>query len=333
MSLKPHYTPDRTEKDMDPYEMPDFQPFPSGVVGQKAPRSLQELLLLRKGGARTTPSPPITHLTPNEPPLSNHTQQFVAIPEEEEMPSQSVTIPDEVSLVDILNNPMYSPAKGRKTPSPVKSQEDIIELYSTITMLRQENASLQKEMQSIKNSHTAHLGEMRSSYEEKLGYLQDELGNSQQFVATLQQENQEILKLLQEQSVHKSANSTENSLLKSDYSTLKADFSSLKIEYNKLKMENTVQANTNGKLSAEVAGMKGELGSLNRELEDQINRSSIEVGSIYIQLPYACSMLIRIALFCLQVSIMYICICYMLYAFSNPLYNNSYSCGTVCPHI
>ena len=259
---------------MDQYETSDFPPSMLAGGGPKAPRSLQELLLLRKGGS---PSQQVT----SEPPLSSHFQQFVAIGEEEEMPSQSVTIPDEVSLFVILNNPMYnSPVKGRKTPSPVKSQEEIIELYSTITLLRQENASLQKDLQAAKNSNAVQLSDMQKSYDEKLRCLQEELNNSQRFVETLQQENQEILKALQEQSVHQSNNSSEASALKSDYSALKADFSSLKIDYNKLKMENTVQANTNAKLNAEISGLNAELGSVHRELEEQIGRSSAEVCAL-----------------------------------------------------
>lgn len=213
--------------------------------------------------------------------------------DEEEMPSSSFTVlGDDSDLLKLLsgaNTPM-----GKQAPDSSldynnhyynnnsngnnngKNSEEIIELYSTIAMLKKENGELMKELEFVKKSKDAMLNDQLQKNDVHASRLRAEIQEQQAVAIRIQREKEEMEREMEmmrsdmeclmrekqdlEQNVHRN---------KDDSSTVRSDLAISKQELNKLRMEMGRMKADNDRLTSENNGLNNEIQQMLDQKEQQ----------------------------------------------------------------
>lgn len=215
---------------------------------------------------------------------------------EQEMPSQSMSVmPEETDLMALLSSPQYQPSH------PMAANEDAVELYSTIAMLKRENSELTKEVQFLRVSKDAqladlaskleHTQQMHSSNAQAVPAMRKELAHANECMARLEAENHRLHEHVQ--AAEAKAQDLQAALIQkeddlnaltmnrsSDVNSLRSDCNNMKLEINKLKMESSVLKAREEKALRDAAQLQADLGYRNAETEKMIASHQKEINDL-----------------------------------------------------
>lgn len=242
-------------------------------------KSLHELIHGKKSSFEvTTPVESIERINPDQ--FVTNSILINSQDDEEEMPSSSLTVlPDESDLMNLLginDIPLQSPSRYQQNHS---KEDDLIELYSVIGMLRKENEELKKDNEFTKKSKDAIITDLTSKYESQISKLKNDLKLTnqknidqvlefQEIRLEYDEMKNEIDRLLQER------DTLENRLGqdKDDQSSVKADLMNSKTEINKLRMEIARYKNDSEMLNREVSDLKTEISRIKSEADKFVDK-------------------------------------------------------------
>lgn len=255
------------------------QPEDNYTPPTRSVKSLHELLHGKKSTFEVaTAVEPIEQINPDQ--FVTNSILINSQEDEEEMPSSSLTVlPDESDLMNLLginDIPLQSPSRYQQNHS---KEDDLIELYSVIGMLRKENEELKKDNEFTKKSKDAIITDLTSKYESQISKLKNDLKLTNQKNIDQVVEFQEIQfeydgmkneidRLLQER------NTLENRLGqdKDDQSSVKADLMNSKTEINKLRMEIARYKNDSEMFNREVSDLKTEISRIKSEADKFVDK-------------------------------------------------------------
>jgi hypothetical protein len=223
--------------------------------------------------------------------------------DEMEMPSSSAVFHDDSDVLMLLaaggnnsNNTNNNSSTNSKPPPPAlfpKDKEDLIELYSTITLLKKENQELQKDLEFTKRSKEALLKDQQSKsdhiinrlksdlkmLDERNSFLENEKFENSKFLEQFKEENEQLSREKDEIFAKWQKLREKELSLKSNDSN--AELLSLKTENNKLKMEiGRMRADADQSASFEMNQLKDELQKRNYEMEGFNQSHELEVDSL-----------------------------------------------------
>jgi hypothetical protein len=248
--------------------------------------------------------------------------------DEMEMPSSSTVLHDDSDILMLLaggnQNALQSiPQQLINSQSPVngsfsKEKEDLIELYSTITLLKKENQELTKDLEYTKKSKDALLKDQQQKYEMTISKLKNELFQLQERVSIYDAEKFESLRIhdqmkedyqvlvhekddleqryfkLKEKEMSLSTSNSNSEIVQN----LRSEVHSLKSENNKLKMEiSRIKGDSEKSNSHEIFAIKEELQQKNIEIEDLRHSQQLEIDSLRQELKRAEEQVISFHLF------------------------------------
>jgi DNA repair exonuclease SbcCD ATPase subunit len=220
--------------------------------------------------------------------------------EELEMTSYSTSVPaDQTDLLAILNSEVFPTPFGhnlqilnqQSVGGGNSNNEEVIELYSTIAMLKKDNNDLLKEAELQRASKDAHFTETQRKLEQQINNLKKELLDSNNSSLKYQQEfeqyKREIQTLEQIQNELEAALHDKDDMIQQlqvnkhqDQNTLKIDYNHAKSEINKLRMEIAASRSSQEKLMGENAAIQNELSYLHTEHDKMIGSHQNEIQDI-----------------------------------------------------
>ncbi len=233
--------------------------------------------------------------------------------EEAEMPSSSLTVlGDNTDLLQLLAGASVSPSFvptpsgtndsypvyntnasyvisgfGKNSVSEPSPNDDMIELYSTISMLKKENLDLQKEIEFIKKSKDAIIQETSLKTEQHIERLKLELQEQQQVNINYSRDNEQLQKELEMMKIDmefliKQKEEIEQNTYRrqDDSSSMKSELLSMKTELNKTKMEVHRCKGENGNLTRDNQTTVKELNDLRKHFDEEERRQQSIISDL-----------------------------------------------------